>query len=62
MLQYLAQGLSNRQTGERMLLSAKGISGYKAKLLVKLNASTLIDFYNLAKRNGLAEPFLVMRG
>jgi two-component system response regulator EvgA len=45
-----------------MLLSAKVISGYKSKLLVKLNASTLIDLYNLAKRNGLAEPFLVMRG
>ncbi|MGF6401535.1 two-component system response regulator EvgA [Pseudomonas frederiksbergensis] len=54
-LQQLAQGLSNKQIAERMLLSSKTISTYKTRLLVKLNASTLLDLYDLAKRNGLAE-------
>lgn len=54
-LQQLAQGLSNKQIAERMLLSSKTISTYKTRLLFKLNASTLLDLYDLAKRNGLVE-------
>ncbi|MFK3821250.1 response regulator [Pseudomonas yamanorum] len=54
-LQQLAQGLSNKQIARRMFLSDKTISTYKTRLLVKLNASTLLDLYELAKRNGLTE-------
>ncbi|AZC83974.1 response regulator transcription factor [Pseudomonas chlororaphis] len=55
-LQQLAQGLSNKHIAERMSLSSKTISTYKTRLLLKLNASTLLDLYDLAKRNGLTEP------
>lgn len=53
-LQQLAQGLNNKQIAERMSLSSKTVSTYKTRLLLKLNASTLLDLYELAKRNGLA--------
>ncbi|MBT9300907.1 response regulator transcription factor [Pseudomonas sp. TAE6080] len=52
-LQYLTQGLSNKQIAERMSLSGKTISTYKTRLLSKLNASTLLDLYELVKRNDL---------
>lgn len=55
-LQYLTQGLSNKQIAERMLLSGKTISTYKTRILTKLNANTVLDLYDLAKRNGLTEP------
>ncbi|MGY2498993.1 LuxR C-terminal-related transcriptional regulator, partial [Klebsiella pneumoniae] len=50
-LQYLTQGLSNKQIAERMLLSGKTISTYKTRILTKLNANTVLDLYDLAKRN-----------
>ncbi|WP_256595406.1 MULTISPECIES: response regulator transcription factor [Pseudomonas] len=53
-LQQLAQGLSNKQIAERMLLSRRTISTYKTQLLVKLNTSNLLDLYGLTKRNGSA--------
>jgi two-component system response regulator EvgA len=54
-LQQLALGMTNKQVAERMRLSSKTVSTYKTRLLVKLNASNVLDLYNLAKRNGLAE-------
>lgn len=54
-LQQLVQGLSNKQIAERMMLSSKTISTYKTRLLLKLNSSSLLDLYELAKRNGLTE-------
>ncbi|AZF60118.1 response regulator transcription factor [Pseudomonas sp. R11-23-07] len=54
-LQYLTQGLSNKQIAERMSLSGKTISTYKTRILTKLNANTLLDLYDLAKRNNLAK-------
>ncbi|MBT2375388.1 response regulator transcription factor [Pseudomonas fluorescens] len=54
-LQLLVQGLSNQQISERMLLSSTNINAYKTRLLIKLNASSLVDLYDLARRNGLAE-------
>ncbi|WP_038454183.1 response regulator transcription factor [Pseudomonas simiae] len=44
-LQQLSQGLSNKEIAERMSLSSKTISAYKARLLIKLNASVLQDLY-----------------
>ncbi|MNE47692.1 Virulence factors putative positive transcription regulator BvgA [compost metagenome] len=55
-LQQLAQGLSNKQIAERLSLSSKTVSTYKTRLLVKLNANNLLELYDLAKRNRLAEP------
>lgn len=52
-LQQLAVGLSNKEIAERMLLSNKTISTYKTRLLEKLNAKTLVDIIEIAKRNSL---------
>jgi two-component system response regulator EvgA len=54
-LQQLTLGMSNKQIAERMNLSSKTISTYKTRLLIKLNASNLLDLYELARRNGLAD-------
>ncbi|EGQ8195179.1 MULTISPECIES: response regulator transcription factor [Vibrio harveyi group] len=49
-LQQLASGLSNKEIGERMLLSNKTISTYKTRILTKLNANSLADLIEIAKR------------
>jgi two-component system response regulator EvgA len=56
-LQQLVQGLSNNEIAERMFLSNKTISTYKTRLLAKLNATSILDLYDLAKRNGLTESW-----
>lgn len=53
-LRQLASGLSNKQIGDSMLLSNKTISTYKTRLLQKLNATSLVDLIEFARRNGLA--------
>ena len=52
-LQYLSQGYSNKQISEQMFLSNKTVSTYKARLLLKLNAGSLVDLIEFAKRNTL---------
>ncbi len=52
-LQLLAKGLSNKQIGEQMILSNKTISTYKARIVEKLNLSSLVHLSDLAKRNNL---------
>lgn len=52
-LQYLAQGYSNKQISELLLLSNKTVSTYKVRLLQKLGISSLIDLGEFAKRNSL---------
>ncbi|MHA6575437.1 response regulator [Pseudomonas yamanorum] len=52
-LQQLANGLTNKQIGEAMLLSNKTISTYKARLIEKLNITSLIHLAEFAKRNGV---------
>lgn len=51
--QQLAKGMSNKQIGEDMLLSNKTISTYKARVIEKLNVSSLAHLVDLAKRNDL---------
>lgn len=53
-MQQLVQGMSNKEIANCMLLSSKTISTYKKRLLLKLNVSSLVELYALAKRNGLA--------
>lgn len=50
-LQQLARGRSNKEIAETMFLSNKTISTYKTRLLVKLNARSLVDLIELAQRN-----------
>ncbi|HFX2083853.1 TPA: response regulator [Pseudomonas aeruginosa] len=52
-LQYLSQGYSNKQISEQMFISYKTVSTYKARLLLKLNAGSLVDLIEFAKRNTL---------
>lgn len=52
-LQYLAQGYSNKQIGEKLFLSNKTVSTYKTRLLQKLGATSLVDLAEFAKRNTL---------
>ncbi len=51
-LKYLASGLSNKEIGEQMLISNKTVSTYKARLLLKLKAHSLVDLIGFAQRNG----------
>lgn len=52
-LQYLAQGYSNKHIGDILLLSNKTVSTYKVRILQKLGISSLIDLADFAKRNSL---------
>jgi len=52
-LQYLAQGYSNKAIAEKLYLSNKTVSTYKIRLLHKLGAASLVELAELAKRNAL---------
>jgi two-component system response regulator EvgA len=52
-LQYLAQGYSNKEIGEKLFLSNKTVSTYKTRLLQKLSAASLVELAEFAKRNAL---------
>ncbi|ATR84480.1 DNA-binding response regulator [Pseudomonas sp. FFUP_PS_473] len=52
-LQQLARGKSNKEIADSMFLSNKTVSTYKTRLLLKLNARSLVDLIELAQRNDL---------
>jgi two-component system, NarL family, response regulator EvgA len=52
-LQQLVEGLSNKYIADYMLLSPKTISTYKTRILKKLNANSLADLIEIAKRNSI---------
>lgn len=52
-LQQLAIGKSNKEIADGMFLSNKTVSTYKTRLLMKLNARSLVDLIDLAQRNGI---------
>ncbi|UWF47380.1 response regulator transcription factor [Pseudomonas sp. N3-W] len=52
-LHDLAQGKSNKEIADDMLLSNKTVSTYKTRLMQKLNADTLLELIEFAKRNDL---------
>jgi two-component system response regulator EvgA len=52
-LQYLAQGYSNNQIGDKLFLSHKTVSTYKTRVLKKLGTGSLVDLAEFAKRNAL---------
>ncbi|MBB1202754.1 DNA-binding response regulator [Enterobacteriaceae bacterium 89] len=49
----IAKGMGNKQIGDHLLLSEKTISTYKHRLKQKLNAQTLIELIDFARRNQL---------
>ena len=52
-LQQLARGKTNKEIADGMFLSNKTVSTYKTRLLLKLNARSLVDLIELAQRSGL---------
>lgn len=52
-LQQLANGLTNKQIGDAMLLSNKTISTYKSRLIEKLKVKSVVYLADFAKRNNL---------
>lgn len=50
-LQYLAQGQSNKEIGEMLLISNKTVSTYKTRLLQKLGMASVVELAEFAKRN-----------
>lgn len=52
-LTLVAEGLSNRQIGERLFISGKTVSVHVSNLLAKLGASTRAEAVTLAHRRGL---------
>lgn len=52
-LQQLARGRSNKEIADSMYSSNKTVSTYKSRLLLKLNARSLVDLIELAQRQGL---------
>ncbi len=54
-LQKLAQGMNTIEISERMLLSTQTISACKVRLLIKLNARTLGNLFEVVSFNGLID-------
>lgn len=52
-LQMLGEGHSNLQIAERLLISFKTVSTYKARLLEKLHVHSNVELADIARRNGL---------
>lgn len=52
-LQLLARGMRNKEISTYLQLSAKTVSTYKTRLMVKLNTHSVLDLSDLARRNGL---------
>ena len=51
----MAEGLSGRDIAERLTLSAKTVSTYRARLLHKMNMSSNVELIRYALRQGLIE-------
>lgn len=52
-LRSLALGKKNMEIAKDLFLSHKTVSTYKTRLLQKLNAKSLLDLIEIAKRNGV---------
>jgi len=53
-LRMLAAGLTNRDIADALFLSNKTVSSYKARLMAKLRAESLVDLVDFARRCRLA--------
>jgi DNA-binding NarL/FixJ family response regulator len=49
----VAQGLSNRQIGERLFISGKTVSVHVSNVLAKLGAATRAEAVSVAHQRGL---------
>lgn len=51
--QLLSRGMSNKDIAQSILLSSKTVSCYKARLLAKLRATSVVELADIARRNNL---------
>lgn len=49
----IAKGMTNKRIGEDLVLSEKTISTYKHRLKLKLNAQSVVELIDFARRNNL---------
>ncbi len=54
-LKHLAQGRSNKEIGDLILLSNKTISTYKTRLLERFEVTSVVSLSEVAKRNNIIE-------
>ena len=54
-LQFAAQGLTNREVAERLFLSVKTVESYRARLMAKLQLKTRAELVRYAIQQGLLE-------
>jgi two-component system response regulator EvgA len=52
-LQHLSRGALNKTIAATLMLSEKTVSTYKSRLQEKLNAASLLELTDIARRNGL---------
>jgi DNA-binding NarL/FixJ family response regulator len=52
-IQYICDGLSNKEIGASMKMSEKTIEGYKTKIFKKLKLFNNLGIYSFAQKNGL---------
>lgn len=53
MLQYLANGNTNKAIAQQLFLSEKTVSTYKSRIMLKLNAHSLAGLIDFARRHEL---------
>ena len=54
-LALVAEGLTNREIGSRLFISAKTASVHLSNLMVKLNVSSRTEAVTVAQRRGLLD-------
>lgn len=54
-LQFAAQGLTNREVAERLFLSVKTVESYRARLMAKLHLKSRAELVRYAIQQGLLE-------
>jgi hypothetical protein len=52
-IQFICEGLSNKDIGANMKMSEKTIEGYKTKIFKKLKVFNNLGIYSFAQKNGL---------
>jgi two-component system response regulator FimZ (fimbrial Z protein) len=52
-LRYLANGLSNKEIADHLLLSNKTISAHKSNIFSKLGVQTIVELIDYAKSHEL---------
>lgn len=52
-LRLLAEGFSNCEVAQKLNLSTKTVSGHKVNILMKLNATSVVELANIAQQHNL---------